>query len=577
MRNYARIGQEIRDSIWLITESGLTLIVDIFNRRIAGDNLTDEQIAKLLESSDHGEGFDTQGQPYIVDQGMAVFPIYGPIFGKANLMTQLSGATSMEQFRKDFKMAVEDDAVKSILLDVDSPGGTSDMIEEAGEQIYEARGAKPIYALANDQIGSAAYWLASQAQHLYGTPSGEVGSIGAFTVHKDQSKADAEQGIKYTIISAGKYKTEGNPHEPLTSEGREYRQEVINELYDTFVSNVARGRGVETAKIEADFGQGRMVPNKKALLRGMIDGLREYDGLAEQIIASHPTPVSFMMGNKAVTGVISHGHLAITGTNSANISVADYEHSEPGTGSPPAPRVREDEDLAIQSGSRRPDIPDPPLQKQGDPGAPKAMAEASYEQTVVELSKLLGVSDHSEMIAKVTQLKENDDALRADVDRQKNFAMDYPDEYARMMRAEARELEANAKSFVDSMKSFTRSQGDSQVKTDMKLSSLAQEQMKEYYLNVASGKASLAQFESLMNTIVRGGVVNMGEVGSSRTPDTMDFSVGSAQDVKQTRELFASVVKEIQVNDGLDYRTALSVAAQRHPDLAEAYRTTTPA
>lgn len=590
MRNYARIAQEIQDSIWLITESGMTLILDIFNRRIAGDELTDEQIAVLLQGSEHGSDASKE-LPYQIQNGMAVLPIYGPIFGKANLMTQLSGATSMEQFRKDFKMAVGDDNVKSILLDIDSPGGTSDQIAEGGEEIYEARSAKPIYALANDQIGSAAYWLATQASHLYGTSSGEVGSIGAFTVHKDQSAADANAGFKYTIISAGKYKTEGNPHEPLSKDGREYRQEVINELNDEFVSAVARGRSVDVDKVDRDYGQGRMVPNKKALVRGMIDGIRNYDELSTEIVSKHPTQISFMMGETPVSGLVINGQLIATSVES-EMSNADMEHSDPGTGSPPSPRLREDEDIAITSGSRRGDIPDPwPEQGQNStPGAPRAMSENANESqfgsTLAQLCTLLGITASdagstevmlSTLVSRVTELKGNDDALRNDVNRQKSFATDYPDEYARMVRAEEREREADARLFVDSIKTFTRVEGDRQVETTVGLSTLVQDNIREYYLNVATGKASLAQFESLMKSVAHGGTVTFGEVGSARVRETVNFGTSSAEDVKNLRETFATVVKEVMTEDGLDFKAALQVAAKRYPDLAEAYRTTTPA
>src|SRR3954447_18285017 len=99
--SYARIAQRLTSSIWLITQEGGDLLLEIFERRIANDKLTDEEIAiRLEQAGGHGSG-DTD-RPYSVDSGVATLGIYGPIFGKANLMTQMSGATSMEQFRNDF-------------------------------------------------------------------------------------------------------------------------------------------------------------------------------------------------------------------------------------------------------------------------------------------------------------------------------------------------------------------------------------------------------------------------------------------------------------------------------------------
>jgi signal peptide peptidase SppA len=607
-----RIAQQIQDSIWLITDSGLNLILNVFERKMAGDSLTDEQLAMLMDAG-HGSDVD-RDEPYQIQDGMAVLPIYGPIFGKANLMTQLSGATSMEQFQKDFQMAVDDTAVKSILLDIDSPGGTSDLIEEAGELIYESRGAKPIYALANDQAGSAAFWLATQASKLYGTTSGEVGSVGAYTVHKDQSKADANAGHAYTIISAGKYKTEGNPHEPLSQAGREYRQEVITELYDGFVSAVARGRGVDVAKVDADYGEGRMVPNKKALIRGMIDGNRTFESASEEIIAKHPKQFSFMMGDKPVTGTIVNGQLAVSPTTEPQgyitvvgdkgpelialsnswgndwVSNADYEHSEPGTGSPPQRKEREDRDIAIESGSRRGDLPDPwPEEGQfSTPGAPKAQSEGTHEAMTDEpnvraqLYQLLGVENDEQLLSAVTELKSTDDALRNDVDTTKSFASDYPDMYERLLRSEARERDMEADKFIASISTLRRPQGSSFVSMKLGLSAQTQETLKEVYLNAVNGKATVAQFEAAVRAITQGGVVDYSEAGSSRMPevDTETSEVfsnsGSIEDIQNVRTQFSTKIQEIQRSDNLSYKDAIAEATKRYPDLARAYKTAVP-
>src|SRR5262245_48723542 len=214
MRDYLRIVNKIKTTPWLITPEALELILSIVDNRIRGEYLTDEEIRTRLEFAEHS---DDEGS-YRRYQGIGILPLYGPIFGKANLLTEMSGATSMETFQNEFRAALADSGVSSVLLDIDSPGGTSDMISEVGEEIYNAD--KPVYAVANTMAGSAAYWLASQARGgLYVTPSGSVGSIGVYTVHEDQSGHDAQTGHRFTYISAGRYKTEGNPHEPLTSEG----------------------------------------------------------------------------------------------------------------------------------------------------------------------------------------------------------------------------------------------------------------------------------------------------------------------------------------------------------------------
>jgi ClpP class serine protease len=73
------------------------------------------------------------------------------------------------------------------------------------------------------------------------TPSGEAGPIGVRAMHQDLSKALELKGIKITHISAGKYKTEGAPTEPLGEKARAYMQQRVNEYYDMFVAAVLAG------------------------------------------------------------------------------------------------------------------------------------------------------------------------------------------------------------------------------------------------------------------------------------------------------------------------------------------------
>lgn len=564
-RDYARIATRIKEANWLITEPGLELILEIFDRRLAGEKLTDEEIAiRLEEVGAHGNG----DAPYKVENGIATLGIYGPIFGKANMMTQLSGATSMEAFRKDFQTAVADPQVEAIVLDIDSPGGSSEMIAEAGDEIFAARDIKPVHAIANSMAGSAAYWLGSQATKLHMTPSGSVGSIGAYTVHKDQSKADDQQGTKYTFVSAGRYKTEGNPHEPLSKEGRDYRQEVINEVYGDFLNVVARGRGTTAEKVEADYGGGRMYDSRRASEAGMVDSVVEYDSLISSLAA--PRSVHVVM--PGMGGATAQAVLGVGGVY--HLESAEWEHSEPGTGSPPAPRLPEHTDKAIESGSRRPDIT-PGLPNENDePGAPKAM----NEETFTRLCSLLGVTTDEELITSVTEMQATVNALDSDVNRAGKFAEMFPEEHARLQRSQTREREHDATEFVRSVAQFTRPEGDKKVNAGIGLSALAQQTLKDTYIKLAaSGGTVLADFENAIRSITQAGTVKFGENGSSRVDETVEFNDNTPNGVADMRQLFSKKVSEIMLEDKLEMKEALAEAGRRYPDLAAAYRTTLPA
>jgi signal peptide peptidase SppA len=181
------------------------------------------------------------------------------------------GGTNAEQLGSQFQTMVADPSIKAIVLDVDSPGGSVAGTSELSAMIFNARGRKPIVAQVNANAASAAYWIASAADEIVVTPSGQVGSIGVFGMHDDISKALASEGISRSLISAGKFKVEGNPFEPLGEEARAAMQARVDVAYDTFVRDVARNRGVSLTAVRDGFGQGRMVDAAPAVTEGMAD------------------------------------------------------------------------------------------------------------------------------------------------------------------------------------------------------------------------------------------------------------------------------------------------------------------
>lgn len=140
---------------------------------------------------------------------IAVIPVYGAIVQRASQIDICDGGTSTQQISAALADAMADDTVAQVLLDIDSPGGSVYGVQELAAEITGAK--KPVIAVANSLAASAAYWLGCAASEFYMTPGGEVGSIGVWQAHQDWSKALADAGVNTTLISAGKYKVEGNP------------------------------------------------------------------------------------------------------------------------------------------------------------------------------------------------------------------------------------------------------------------------------------------------------------------------------------------------------------------------------
>lgn len=183
--------------------------------------------------------------------GLAVIPIYGSLVKRAMPMDAMSGMTSYEDLRSQIDEAMEDDQCTGILFDVDSPGGACAGVFELSDYIYSLRGQKPMSAVSNDAMYSAAYAIASAADpgSVYCTAVGGAGSIGVLIVHVDKTEQDKMDGLKYTIIRSGDRKAEGNSHEPITDAALAALQFEVDRVRDMFVDLVARNRGLDAKAV----------------------------------------------------------------------------------------------------------------------------------------------------------------------------------------------------------------------------------------------------------------------------------------------------------------------------------------
>jgi signal peptide peptidase SppA len=250
----------------------------------------------------HVPAIEAKARPAASVKGtVAVMPLFGCLAQRMDIMDEISGGTSTENFSKQFQALVNDPSIKAIVINVDSPGGSVYGTQELAEVIYKAREQKHIVAIANSEAASAAYWIASAADEFVVTPGGQVGSIGVITIHEDWSEAMADAGVKATLIKAGEFKYEGNYYEPLTEDAKAAIQSRIDTYYDAFVSTVARNRGTTAKIVKANFGQGRMMLADAAKAAGMVDRIDTLDGVLSRLgvsTASQQQRMSASMATK---------------------------------------------------------------------------------------------------------------------------------------------------------------------------------------------------------------------------------------------------------------------------------------
>lgn len=211
--------------------------------------------------------------------GIAVVPVFGTIVQRAAELGPCEGGTGAVDIGRAIDACMADETVSQVLMQFSTPGGSVFGVQELGDKIRAARAKKPIIGIADSMAASAGYWLLSQCSEAYCTPGGMVGSIGVYTAHEDISKALDAEGIKITLVSAGKYKVEGSPFEPLGDEAKADTQARVDTYYRMFTQAVAKGRGVPVEQVRGGMGEGRMLMADDALEAKMVDGVMTMDQL----------------------------------------------------------------------------------------------------------------------------------------------------------------------------------------------------------------------------------------------------------------------------------------------------------
>lgn len=266
---YAHVRKAVFGQPWAILPEKLEAICEILRMKADGVELDEEGIRAHI-------GAGPKPRPNTPGT-VAVIPIYGVISQRMSMMTDISGGTSIDKLTSQFRQALADPSCKAIVFDVDSPGGAVGGVPELADEILAARDKKKIVAQVDGMAASAAYWLACSASEVIVTPSGAVGSIGVFMEHEDISEYAKNAGVKVSLISAGKYKVDGNSYEPLSDSARADLQEKVDAFYAMFTKSVAKGRGDTPANVRNGYGEGRLVLASDAVKSGMADKVATMD------------------------------------------------------------------------------------------------------------------------------------------------------------------------------------------------------------------------------------------------------------------------------------------------------------
>jgi len=211
------------------------------------------QVAEVSEASlphsftnDEDEDCDIYGdclpQMTVGEDGIAIVPIKGTISTGLPAIASAFGFVDTGKIREQIETALADPKVRAVLLNFDSPGGFVTGTPELGSYIAEAAQKKPIYSYTAGLCCSAAYWLAAPTRAIFATISAEVGSIGVYVAHTDQSAMASMMGLAVRVFRSGKYKGAGVPGTALSDDQASNIQQRVDSLAAIFKSHVLSNR-----------------------------------------------------------------------------------------------------------------------------------------------------------------------------------------------------------------------------------------------------------------------------------------------------------------------------------------------
>lgn len=268
--DYNLIRQSIVAEPWAIEQSGLQGIAQILDDANSGkyDYILGRDIFHKAALNPYPESELTGGYRIRVTGDTAIIPVTGPIFPKANLITNFSGGTSAELLLKDIQTALETPLIKQIILEIDSPGGKITGINETSDFIYQHRnGVKPIIAYITGMGASAAYWIASACTSIVIENTAEAGSIGVIATLVKYDEKDPKSKT-YTFISSS---SPNKRIDPGSDEGQKQLQEQVDYYGELFVQAVARNRNTTVENVLKNFGKGGVLIGQKAVAAGLAD------------------------------------------------------------------------------------------------------------------------------------------------------------------------------------------------------------------------------------------------------------------------------------------------------------------
>lgn len=197
----------------------------------------------------------------------------GLLFGEKVAVIEVKGViANVRETIENLAEFSRDESVKAVVLRIESPGGGVSSSQELYKEIGRTAKKKPVVASMGSVAASGGYYIAAAAQKIYANPGTITGSIGVILQFTNFEELFRKIGFRMEIVKSGVYKDVGNPSREMTPEERAYLQEMIDNVHQQFVRDVAQGRRMQVEKVQ-EVADGRIFTGEQAKELGLVDEL----------------------------------------------------------------------------------------------------------------------------------------------------------------------------------------------------------------------------------------------------------------------------------------------------------------
>ena len=177
-----------------------------------------------------------------------------------------------DSLAREIRELRNDEAVKAIVLRINSPGGSAIASEQILREVRLTKEKKPVIISMGNYAASGGYWIATYGDRIFAEPNTITGSIGVFSLLFNVGELAKQNGITWDTVKTGNLSDNQTISRPKTPQELAIHQKSVDQVYNQFLEKVAESRNLSRSKVE-EIAQGRVWTGKEAQGLGLVDEL----------------------------------------------------------------------------------------------------------------------------------------------------------------------------------------------------------------------------------------------------------------------------------------------------------------